>query len=301
MSTGDPGPEQDRDVPPTVTQRVTATGGGRANVAGGDLTIFNIGNALWVVGPVAVAVAVMLLFHLTVGAARASGPSALTAAKPQAPRSPVTVTLAYDRNDVNNGVGACMDWVFSRPVSALPPPPGGVINETWAHRFGGVDVLGTTFKLAVQGATPTAVQLLGFRVVDLQRRPAISGTNIASTEGCGPSPEAGFGIALGRNPPVITPISGLDSGVAKKIPFPFVVSSTDIQQFQVEARYSLGPGPGSCGCAVKWRLALDWSYQGKLGTSVIDDNGQPFQTLFPAAPYSGPRWFGDSGVWKQIP
>jgi hypothetical protein len=52
-------------------------------------------------------------------------------------------------------------------------------------------------------------------------------------------PEAGFDIVLGRNPPVITPVSGLDNGAAKKIPFPFVVSSTDIQQFQVEAVDSL--------------------------------------------------------------
>jgi hypothetical protein len=97
----------------------------------------------------------------------------------------------------------------------------------------------------------------------------------------GPAPEAGFDIVLGRNPPVITPVSGLDNGAAKKIPFPFVVSSTDIQQFQVEAVDSLSLGTSSCDCHVKWRLALDWSYEGKTGTTVIDDNGQPFQTFFP--------------------
>jgi hypothetical protein len=158
----------------------------------------------------------------------------------------------------------------------------------------------TDFKLAVQGITTTAVQLLGFRVIDVKRGPALDGTDIISTGGCGPAAEAGFEIALASNPPVITPISGLDSEAAKKIPFPFVVSSTDIQQFQVEALDSLQPGTGSCDCDIKWRLALDWSYEGKTGTTVIDDNGKPFQTFFPRLVSSVTPWWDDSGVWKRL-
>ena len=277
MSTGDLGPREARNVPgPTVTQRGMATRGGWVNQAGGHLIILNAGNALWVAGPAVLAVAVMLLLYLTAGgAAHASGSPAPRAATPQASQ-PVTVTLAYDQHDVNNGMGACMEWVLSRPLSTIPAPRSAVINETWARRFGGVDVGVTNFKLAVQGTTPTAIQLLGFRVVDIERGPAISGTTITSSDGCGPSPEAGFGISLASNPPVITPISGLDKGAAKKIPFPFVVSSTDIQQFQIQARDSLGPRPSFCDCDIKWRLALDWSYEGKLGTTVIDDNGRSY-------------------------
>jgi hypothetical protein len=302
MSTDDLGPGEARHVPgPTVTQRGMATRGGWVNQAGGHLIILNMGNTLWVAGPAVVAVAAMLLLYLTAGgAAHASGSPGPRATTPQASQPPVTVTLAFDQHDVNNGMGACMDWVLSRPLSTVPAPHSGVINETWAHRFSGVDVSVTNFKLAIQGTTPAAVQLLGFRVVDIERGPATSGTTITSSDGCGPSPEAGFRIALARNPPVITPISGLDNGAAKKIPFPFVVSSTDIQQFQVEARDSLGLGPSSCDCDIKWRLALDWSYEGKLGTTVVDDNGQPFQTFFAPVANSAPVWFDSSGVWKRI-
>jgi hypothetical protein len=302
MSTGDLGPEEARKVPgPTVTQRGMAIRGGRVNQAGGHLIVFNMGNALWFAGPAVVAVAVMLVLYVTAGrAARASGSPVSRVATLQARQSPVTVALAYDQYDVANGMPACMDWVFSRPLSTVPAPGDGAINETWAHQFGGVDERFTNFKLAVQGTGSAAVQLLGFRVVDIERGPAISGTTVISSDGCGPSSEAGFGIALARNPPVITPISGLDNGIAKKIPFPFVVSSADIQQFQVEARDSLGPGPSSCDCDIKWRLALDWSYEGKLGTTVIDDNGQPFQTFFPPAADSAPQWFDSFGVWKQM-
>lgn len=111
----------------------------------------------------------------------------------------------------------------------------------------------------------------------------------------GPSPEAGFYILLGR----ITPVGGLDNGAAKKIPFPFSVSSTDIQQFQVSAFDSL-EGTSSCGCDVSWRLALDWSYEGKTGTTIIDDNGRPFQTVFPALNSGGSSWFPASGGWRRF-
>src|SRR5690349_19453525 len=114
MNTGDLGPEEARNVPrPTVTQRGIASRGGWVNQAGGHLIVFNLGNALWFAGPAVVAAAVMLVLYLTAGgAAHASGSPAPRAATPQAPRSPVTVTLAYDQHDVDNGMGACMDWLF---------------------------------------------------------------------------------------------------------------------------------------------------------------------------------------------
>jgi hypothetical protein len=301
MSTGGHGPEGDRDDPePRIAQWGTATRGGRVMQAGRNQYILNLGNAVWVTAPVVVAVAVVLVLYLTVGrASGVSGPPSLASAASQTPKSPVTVTLAYDQNHVVNGAGPCMNWMFSRPVSAIPAATD-VIDETWAHRLGGVDMRVTDFKLAVQGVTTTAVQLLGFRVIDVERGPALRGTDVISTDGCGPAPEAGFDIALGRNPPVIAPVSGLDSRAAKKIPFPFVVSSTDIQQFQVEAVDSLSPGTSSCNCDVKWRLALDWSYEGKTGTTVIDDNGQPFQTFFPPPVTSWPLWVDENGAWKRV-
>lgn len=301
MSTGDQGPQGDRDDPESrLAQWGTATHGGRVMQAGRNQYILNLGNAAWLTAPVAVVVSLVLVVYLTIGRTpHAAGSQAPGASAPPAKQSPVTVTLAYDQHHVANGQGSCMNWIFSRPLSAISPPSDEVLDETWAHRFGGVDMGVTNFKLAVQGVTKTAVQLIDFRVVDLKRGPAIHGTDIISSDGCGPSPEAGFQIALGKNPPVIAPVAGLDNGAAKKIPFPFVVSSTDIQQFQVAAIDTLLPGARPCGCNVTWRLALDWSYEGKTGTTVIDDNGRPFQTFFPSSDGVG-NWYDSSGVWKRV-
>jgi hypothetical protein len=309
MSTSGLEPESGRDGhEPRLTQWGRATDGGRVMQAGGNQLIFNLSNGVWLTVPAVVVAVLGLVLYLIVGRpSSASGlpsPKATTPAARQAPRTasltqPLTVTLAYDRHDVNNGMGSCMNWIFSRPLSAVPVPQSAP-DETWAHQFGGVDVGVTNFKLAVQGVTTTAVQLLDFRVIDVVRGPVPRGSDVISSDGCGPSPEAGFQIALGRNPPVITPVAGLDSGAAKKIPFPFVVSSTDIQQFQVQALDSSQAGSDSCNCEIKWRLALDWSYEGKVGTTVIDDNGQPFQTVFPAPSPSSVPWVDEGGVWKRF-
>lgn len=296
MRIGSRRPKHDWDGPePRLAQRGIATDGGRVMQAGGNQYIVTLGNASWVTVPAGVvAVVVFVLYMITGRAAQASGSPAPGAAVPHAGQSPLTVTLAYDKNDVDNGAPDCVNWIFRRPLSDIPVPSDGMLNETWAHRFGGVDSESTDFKLVVQGVTTSAVQLIDFRVIDLERGPAIRGTDVISTSGCGPSPEAGFEIALGPKPPVITPVPGLDSGAAKKIPFPFVVSSTDIQQFQIAA----GPQAKPCGCDIRWRLALDWSYEGKTGTTVIDDDGKPFQTVFPTSPPI--LWADANGGWKQF-
>jgi hypothetical protein len=309
MSSGGLGPEDGRDGPePRLAQWGRATDGGRVMQAGGNQLIFNLSNGVWLTVPAVVVAVLGLVLYLIVGRpSSASGlpsPKTTTPHARQAPRTasltqPLTVTLAYDQHDVNNGQGSCMNWIFTRPLSALPVPDSAP-DETWARQYGGVDSGVTNFKLAVQGVTATAVQLLDFRVVDVVRGPIPRGSDVISSDGCGPSPEAGFQIALGRNPPLITPVAGLDSGAAKKIPFPFVVSSTDIQQFQVQALDSGQQGVDLCNCDIKWRLALDWSYEGKVGTTVIDDNGQPFQTAFPTQSTSPVLWFADGSTWKRF-
>jgi hypothetical protein len=297
MNTGGMRPRRDWDDPePRLSQWGTAAHGGRVMQAGKNQYILNLGNAFWVTAPVVVAVILVFVLYVTTsGAAHASGSSVPGAAASHARQPPLTVTLAYDKNDVANGAPDCVNWLFRRPLSAIPAPPGHILNETWAHRYGGVDLGTTDFKLVVQGVTTTAVQLIGFRVIDIERGPAIHGTDIISDSGCGPSPEAGFLIALGEEPAVITPLAGLDGKAAKKIPFPFVVSSTDIQQFQIAALPQANP----CDCDISWRLALDWSYQGKIGTTVIDDNGRPFQTVFSSSASLAVGWADGNGVWER--
>jgi hypothetical protein len=309
MSSGVPRPGSDRDAPePTVSQHVHASGRARVRVAGRDQYIVNPGNVFSVIVPSVLIIASFLVYQTLVGRApQASGsPSAGGHGKQQVQQAaPLEVTLAYDQNHVDNGAPSCTNWVVAQPISALRAPADvGELDETDAHQLGGIDEGVTDFKIDVQGTAPTAVELIDFRGVDIERIPIDKGTDIESSDGCGPAPEAGFDIGLGSDPPVIAPVAGLDNGAAKKIPFPFVVSSTDIQQFQIAAVYTIGAATATatCGCLISWRLALDWSYEGKTGTTVIDDNGKPFQTIF--APFTSgvfaARWWDNNGAWSKV-
>lgn len=287
---------------PTVSQRVHAADRARVQVAGRNQYIVTLGNFFWMTVPVFLVI-VSFLVYLAVGRTPpASGsPPASGHGQHAQQAEPLTVTLSYDQNHVDNGAPNCsVDWVAAQPIAGIKPPPVGELDETYAHQLGGIDEGGTNFKLDVQGATPTAVELIDLRVVEIGRIPAGTGTDFLSQRGCGPSAEAGFAIGLGGNPPAIAPAAWPDGKAAKKIPFPFVVSSTDIQQFQIAAVYSLSSATASCNCLIRWRLALDWSYEGRAGTTLIDDNGKPFQTIFlaPKSSVLATRWWDNDGVWR---
>lgn len=313
MSDSDPRSGAAPDVhEPGISQLAHAAGNARVMQAARDQYILNLGNILWVTVPVVLTVTGFLLY-LAVGRTASASGSPVTAGtaptasakQPARQSAPLAVAVSYDQHHVDNGAGPCMNWIFKQPLSAIPPAPSGAVDETWAHRYGGLDEDITNFKLAVQGLTPNAVELTDFRVVDIERGPAVNGTDVISTDGCGPATEAGFAIALGKNPPTVKPEALYGNAPAKAIPFPFVVSSTDIQQFQVTAGFGDQFGTsslGTCGCIIKWRLALDWSYEGKAGTSIIDDDGRPFQTLFPpnGTESLATHWWDNNGVWSRF-
>jgi hypothetical protein len=56
--------------------------------------------------------------------------------------------------------------------------------------------------------------------------------------------------------------------------FPFAVSATDIEQFEIRPRVTTGE--------VAWHLELDWICEGRRGTTIIDDNGKPFE-IYPTS------------------
>lgn len=306
--TGNQRPGADRDDNKlAVTLRAIATGGGRVFQSGGNQYIVNLPNAIWLALPTAIVVIVASLIVAVRPASGAGSPahhgSAPHHGGPSPTSQPLAIALSYDRNNVDNGPPcAATNWMFRQPISALPAPADDDVNETWAHRHGGVDEETTNFKLVVQGLTPTAVDLLGFRVVDVKRGPVLKGTDISAGGGCGRLQEAGFLLGLGDQPPtVVTAV--LPGRPAKPIPFPFGVSSTDIQQFQIQAGFSTKSKDviGNCNCLIQWRLALDWSYEGKMGTSIIDDNGKPFQTMFPSLKSIDKQiiWTDFKGTWSR--
>ncbi len=67
--------------------------------------------------------------------------------------------------------------------------------------------------------------------------------------------------------------------VAEGPDFPFTVSATDVEQFEIE--------PITTTHEVAWRLEVDWTCAGRHGTTVIDNHGEPFHAYPVPALYSG--------------
>ncbi|MGW7537898.1 tetratricopeptide repeat protein [Amycolatopsis sp. NPDC054798] len=67
--------------------------------------------------------------------------------------------------------------------------------------------------------------------------------------------------------------------VAQGLDFPFTVSATDIEQFEIE--------PITKTHEVAWRLEVDWTCAGRHGTTVIDNHGEPFHAYPVPALFSG--------------
>ncbi|MGW4396371.1 tetratricopeptide repeat protein [Amycolatopsis nivea] len=67
--------------------------------------------------------------------------------------------------------------------------------------------------------------------------------------------------------------------VAEGPDFPFTVSATDVEQFEIE--------PITTTHEVAWRLEVDWTCAGRHGTTVIDNDGEPFHAYPVPALYSG--------------
>ncbi|WP_370934187.1 tetratricopeptide repeat protein [Amycolatopsis sp. cg13] len=67
--------------------------------------------------------------------------------------------------------------------------------------------------------------------------------------------------------------------VAQGPDFPFTVSATDIEQFEIE--------PITTTHEVAWRLEVDWTCAGRHGTTVIDNQGEPFHAYPVPALFSG--------------
>lgn len=61
--------------------------------------------------------------------------------------------------------------------------------------------------------------------------------------------------------------------------FPFSISATDVEQFWFE--------PIARTHEISWRLELDWTCAGRSGTTVIDNDGEPFEVYPVAALYDG--------------
>jgi hypothetical protein len=118
---------------------------------------------------------------------------------------------------------------------------------------------GNLHVIVLEAWTMRAVQLRAIRPVVRARRPP--------RRACLAPPRIGgiieprpFTVDFDDDNPILQAL-GVD--------FPFKVSATDIEQFDITPRVTTGE--------VAWHLELDWICEGRRGTTITDDDGKPFE------------------------
>ncbi len=120
--------------------------------------------------------------------------------------------------------------------------------------------------ITLEARTTRAVVLHGMRPVVFSReppRPACFG--LRGTYLYGVLPPRMFTLDLDSDPTLLQ---------AEAADFPFTISATDVEQFRVTISASEAE--------VSFHLEIDWTCAGRRGTTVIDNNGKPFE-IYPAA------------------
>ncbi|MEU3371106.1 tetratricopeptide repeat protein [Streptomyces sp. NPDC006660] len=127
---------------------------------------------------------------------------------------------------------------------------------------------GTIHIITLEARTSRAVVLDAARPVVLARRP--------------PRP-ACLSLRIGAKVEPRRFLTDLDVRVpqmqAQGADFPFSISATDVEQFWFE--------PIARTHEISWQLELDWTCAGRRGTTIINNNGEPFEVYPVAALYDG--------------
>jgi hypothetical protein len=227
----------------------------------------------WLLGLVLAAVAAVITSYVTGGIT--SGVDRLRGSFEEDP-APLGVTVT---RSAEQGSG---HWVFDQPlkaVKAIPLPTGdlGALEtwDAWAHSNGGMDGSVAGVEVVVEGTTPYPVVLTGLTAEVVERAPPPRGVHVVPFGGGG-LPTRRFEVNLDKSPPTVTSAAAASEleSAPPPIDFPYRVSATDPEVLLVMASTE------RCDCS--WRASLEWVYQGKKGTTVIDDAGQPFRTVSPS-------------------
>jgi hypothetical protein len=127
-----------------------------------------------------------------------------------------------------------------------------VIQSGWSD---GVPVSGGFVRIYVEACADRAVLLRAMRPIVVTRRPPVRGTRTTSR---GIPEVRKYTLNLDKAPPQL-------SGPK----FLYTVTPDDPEVFELTVRCDRYD--------VEWRLELDWTCAGRLGTSIIDLGGHPFR------------------------
>ncbi|MFJ7065501.1 helix-turn-helix domain-containing protein [Streptomyces sp. NPDC101115] len=223
----------------------------------------------WRVGLVLGALAVV--GAVTLGAVLLDGRSGEreAPAAPAVPPPPLTWTVAS--HIWTNGCGHT--YLAERSPG---PPPEAADARSWAASRGAVHGGEMLVRLSVQGKGTAAVVLQGLHVRVVGRGTPLPWTGYRMDDGCGGAvTPRRFEVDLDRPRPVARALDGYDASgqEGRTIPavsFPYKVTAAEPEELLVFAR--------TADCDCRWYLELEWSSEGRSGTTrITDEEGRPFR------------------------
>jgi hypothetical protein len=168
------------------------------------------------------------------------------------------------------------------------------VTADWAYGNGGATLSGKMI-LTIQGRTRSAVVVNAIRIVDFEREPAPD----HNVEVIPCFPAGGlqtvryFEIDLDKRPKIIArpsdPIPP-DDKIQPAAKFPFKVSRSDPEVFEMWV-----DGPK---CLCTWRLAIDWTNEGRSGTTLVDHG---FDKIRMNTTKGLPSYYYDSDAGTWVP
>jgi hypothetical protein len=177
------------------------------------------------------------------------------------------------------GLDHCTTWILDKPPAAVPLPDfkGAEVierkdQELWAGQVGAV-TNNVTISLTLQGKFGSSVILRDLEVRMVAKRKPLTPSYVYFLgEGCGGglSPRY-FDVDLDVSRPTLKPFPGSDEA-GNEIPavdFPLKIANNDPEVLIISAETE------ACDCT--WIYVLHWLHEGLEGSTVIDDNGQPFR------------------------
>jgi len=158
-------------------------------------------------------------------------------------------------------------------ANGVPPYADHDLDDAirWARASGGVDAASTVLTITLQGRTEDAIVLTDLRIRVKQRRKPLPGYLVRVWgPGGGPVDARVMEFDLDEARPRIQMPDRRENPERPTWSFPLKVSSTDPEYFFVKVATS------TCDCS--WVAEIDYVLQGKAGTYVVDNNGEPFRT-----------------------
>jgi hypothetical protein len=235
----------------------------------------------WVAGVAGTVVATVLAGIATGWLNRVPG---LNPDTPADTSEPFTTSVEIDKDDCSTAwyvPKAPSDINFSGPIQQQDGTIKGYGNgwDSFTAAADGSPASPLTALLSIQGKTSTAVVINRLDIRTVQRRPAPNGTILGNPCG-GALTYRWLAVDLDNIPPRIT--AELNKEYEKQHPemspqsrqsiqFPYKISSTDPEVFQIEAE--------TVYCDCEWVAVLSWQSAGRSGTKIIDNHGKPFRTI----------------------